>query len=1118
MRLWDNLKRSWFSPLRIDAPHRGPTAPRRCKFEHMEPRQLMTGNPVAAINPAPGTVAPQILVGSTYLEPASGTDTIPNTFQITFQGGAPGTQLTHLEINGSKNGGPLTFNDVIFDTAAGGIGAYGFNPINIVSHDGFQILDATANDGSTLLTMDFSGFTAGMKLVFTVDVDQVIGVNPVTVDAVAEGAEFEGSHFTTTFTAPHYQDTQITSTYVDQFDPTFAAAEQAAGATLNLPDDAYDENPSLAVLTAGAIGNQSATPLPITLSGRVYSDTNQDVQQESGEPGVAGATVELWQWNGTQYVDTGVSETTDAAGDYSFSGLPPGKYRVVLATPSGYFAEAATPGNVSGTSDGAAITATTISEINLLGGDNSQQNNFALVQPVTLSGYVYHDTNSDGQRETGEEGLGGVQIMIVPVSTLAGASVTAQTVTTAADGSYSVSGLPPGTYNIVEVTQPQGYLDGQARAGNRGGTAVSPGDQIVNIALTSGQSSDENDFGKLLPSTISGVVHNDVNGDCETNPNEPVVSGVTIELLSASGTVVATTTTNAQGAYTFTGLAQGDYSVREVPSAPWLADDSHVGTAGGTILNATEVDDIGLSQGVAAVNYNFCLVLPVSIAGIVHNDVDGDCETNPNEPVLAGVTVNLLDANGKVIATTVTNSQGAYSFNGLPPGTYGVTDVALTGYEFDDAHVGSSGGVVENNHLTDGVVLTSGTDATSYNFCLDVSPNPPLTPPPATPPTAPQQSIFVPSSPAANPAPLQPMVVNNVAAAIYVQQTSPQLWTPSPILGSSQPTYTWHLSVVDAGQPRGNSDDDASIAMIINTSSTGDADGEKLDDAEWLLAGGKRDARQATTKKVVFGVHEGIPISGDFNGDGTVDVGVFVDGNWYLDVNGNGQWDHGDLFAKLGRRGDKPVTGDWDGDGKTDIGIYGPAWRGDAKALKREPGLPDPHNLNTAVHKNVPPPAHVAADEKRMLKFNGQAKSRADVVDHVFHYGSPQDVPVAGDWNGDGTSTIAIFRGGQWHFDSNGDGQVGGTDGVVKFGQAGDQPVAGDWNGDGTTDVGVYRGGTWYLDTNGNHQLDADDEVVQMGGEHDRPIAGDWDGDGRHEPALYQDAAATARVPIEPHR
>ncbi len=61
-----------------------------------------------------------------------------------------------------------------------------------------------------------------------------------------------------------------------------------------------------------------------------------------------------------------------------------------------------------------------------------------------------------------------------------------------------------------------------------------------------------------------------------------------------------------------------------------------------------------------------------------------------------------------------------------------------------------------------------------------------------------------------------------------------------------------------------------------------------------------------------------------------------------MDLNGNGTWDDGDIWLKMGEKGDQPVVGDWDGDGKDDVGVFGRKWAGDDRALANEPGLPDP--------------------------------------------------------------------------------------------------------------------------------------------------------------------------------
>ena len=61
---------------------------------------------------------------------------------------------------------------------------------------------------------------------------------------------------------------------------------------------------------------------------------------------------------------------------------------------------------------------------------------------------------------------------------------------------------------------------------------------------------------------------------------------------------------------------------------------------------------------------------------------------------------------------------------------------------------------------------------------------------------------------------------------------------------------------------------------------------------------------------------------GDFNGDGIDELGIYRDGMWYIDTNGNGEIDAGDQTFQLGGPGDTPVVGDWDGDGTAEPAVY----------------------------------------------------------------------------------------------------------------------------------------------------------------------------------------------------
>src|SRR4029079_19388128 len=121
-------------------------------------------------------------------------------------------------------------------------------------------------------------------------------------------------------------------------------------------------------------------------------------------------------------------------------------------------------------------------------------------------------------------------------------------------------------------------------------------------------------------------------------------------------------------------------------------------------------------------------------------------------------------------------------------------------------------------------------------------------------------------------------------------------------------------------------------------------------DAEWTIMTDVKDPE--SIRKLRFGMKGGTPLAGDFNGDGSYEVAIFKDGRWYIDLNDNGEWDEGDLWAKLGHRYDLPVTRDLEGRRTTDIGICGPAWLRDPRAIAHEPGMPDPDNQNSRVHKN----------------------------------------------------------------------------------------------------------------------------------------------------------------------
>ncbi len=317
-----------------------------------------------------------------------------------------------------------------------------------------------------------------------------------------------------------------------------------------------------------------------------------------------------------------------------------------------------------------------------------------------------------------------------------------------------------------------------------------------------------------------------------------------------------------------------------------------------------------------------------------------------------------------------------------------------------------------------------------------------------------------------------------------------------------QSRCVWRLSVIDGGQPRGEALPQATTDSSAGQGGDGFAESQRLDAAEWKFLDGIPDRYK--NRQPSLGRRGAVPIAGDFNGDGQAEIGVFIDGQWFIDLNGNGRWDDADLWAKLGRAGDQPVVGDWDGDGKTDIGVWGSAAEGDLARAAAETGLPDADNESP--NKSAPAANDATSNMRgpRLLKRTSQGEVRADAVDHVFEFGLPNGIAVAGDFNGDGIDTVGVFRHGRWLLDAHGDGKSSADDTEFVYGADGDVPVVGDFNGDGIDEIGIFRDGTWHIDTNGNHVLDEGDAELKLGGERDAPVVGDFDGDGSDQIGVYR--------------
>jgi serine-aspartate repeat-containing protein C/D/E len=1447
-------------------------------------------------------------VGGVYVEEDQGDDEHGDSFYITFRGGAAGTQLTRLVIDTDQSSSGFTNGDNIFDTvesstSLGADHAFPFRVESLVAKNSNARVSAAVTDGGMQLVLTFENFFAGDKVKFSIDVDEVqryrgnpdpAVMNP-DVDPITSGVEFADSKIRASFVAPRFENASAEGTFVNAYDPIMVPSG------LDLPSD---DRAGLRDRTAGAAATVVQIPKPIELSGTVYADNNINLTQDSGETGISGVSLTLFRLDNGNYIATGHSTTTDSQGRYQFGinlGLAPGVYQIRETQPANYLSVGAVPGLLDGHSllgKTVANDRDVLTDIQILQGDSrGTRLDFAEAQPVQLCGFVYRDNNNNGIRESGETGIGGVDIQLTSIESIAGA--VSQTVRTQADGSYCFLSLPPGRYRVTQITQPTGFfdgketpgtvlgqtrgtstvndqiteiqlngnengiefnfgeiepaslaghvcvalpgfdcfssepnsiaplpgvkvdlvnaagvivastftstdgsyrfenlpagvysivetqpadlLDGLSRAGNVNGIAKGnavSGTRIEQIVLGGGQQGINYDFCELPPASLSGHVYRDDNDDGNRQPGEPLISGATIRLFDASGTLVAETLTDSQGRYQFNSLRSGTYRIAETTPAGYLDGKDSVGSIAGIVVGQLDGTDtiraIELPSGMHGEDYDFGEILPASLAGNVYEDADGDCIRDPDELNLSGVLIELLDAQGNVVASTRTDASGNYQFDNLRPGVYTLREQQPAGYIQGGQMAGSAGGNDSITDLISAIALGAGVQATNYDFCeqrvaslngkvfadldedcifdadelplagvrielldqagnvvdftltdangtyrfvglkpgiysvrevqplgyfqggqmapdgvgdtstvdliadillrsgqsveeLDFCEVPPAsiegfvfqdgapietedgTPPlvlkglrdglrgqgdapiggvvlelrtrtgerlkssnalpgiyaeetirvatdsngyyefrglrpgayhiyqiqpqgyfdgrdtpgsiggfainvddtvgdldqqnviellsidPATNPgrdailminlTAGGQSIEnnfsevvvikIPTvNPPAPPPPVTPPTVNPPPVNGFVSPPFERVLVIPPFIagrtddpvGGYLVEYTWHLSVINAGEPRGHRvDKKVSRDRVADAAKMLDASQwtiDTIDRGRWVIVSTTKNQAVKMSREA-FDVRGAFHLAGDFNGDGRDELALFKDGEWLLDINGNGVWDRGDLWARLGDQGDLPVVGDWDNDGKDDIGIFGPEWDGDDEALESEPGLPDPENRLVSRPKNLPP-----RDEKlgrdRLMQRSVAGEPRSDVIDHVFRFGTNEDQPVSGDFNGDGVSTLGIFSNGKWRIDVNGDGRFSESDdSFFDFGKPGDIAVVGDFNGDGLDEIAVVRGRDLIIDSNGNGQWDATDRVFEIEGEAGQVVVGDFDGDGVDEAAFF---------------
>ncbi|HBB92191.1 MAG TPA: hypothetical protein DC042_10850, partial [Bacteroidales bacterium] len=407
-----------------------------------------------------------------------------------------------------------------------------------------------------------------------------------------------------------------------------------------------------------------------TLHGHLYQDSNNDGDQDVGEPDMNLVEIAITDKNAFT-----TTVYTNASGDWTAQIVPgTSTYDIVEATSAffdnGYFH-----------SEGAGLFVNLVTD-----GGNTNAGNDGFYLYAKIGDFVWRDYDIDGIQDPGEPGLAGVEVYLIKDDFSVFTSVFSDV-----NGYYEHTNIVPGTYTVNLLGVPAGY---QLSAHDQGGDDNADSDintgtmSTASFAILSGTTTTNVDIGLHQHGSISNLVWWDVDDDGVQDAGEPGVSGVTVTLYQSDGTTLVTSdVTDANGEYSFTFVEPGTYVVGFAPIAGYGIGQQDLGGDDSKDSDAHSVTgkttSIIVGEGDHDVTIDCALVGTGQIGeGLVWEDTEGNDVQDGVEPGISGATVELLSVPaGTVLKTTLTDLNGKYKFDKLAPGDYNVKFTKPAGFD-----------------------------------------------------------------------------------------------------------------------------------------------------------------------------------------------------------------------------------------------------------------------------------------------------------------------------------------------------------------------------------------------------------------------------------------------------
>ncbi|MGC8800360.1 MAG: SdrD B-like domain-containing protein [Chloroflexus sp.] len=434
---------------------------------------------------------------------------------------------------------------------------------------------------------------------------------------------------------------------------------------------------------------------PAQISGTVWFDVNSNGLFDSGEPGMENINVTL---NGNSSGPR-PPVTTDGNGSFTITNIEPTgltntSYQLCFALPAGFtFTSLGDTLTTDNNSDANLTTGCTVA-FSITSGANLTYIDAGMIGTLSIGDLVWEDANANGIQESGEQALDGVVITVNVATTgnvinATNPSFTFSTTSTTGTGlapNYTIGNIPPGSTVTIQSVSRFGYVLSPANQGSNS----SIDSNAVGESITLTTNNPTIDFGLYRTTAIGNLVWFDANGNGLRDTGEPGVGGITVALRNSSGSTITTTTTLGDGSYAFNNVTPGTYSLQiTLPvgytttnngSGSITVDDDNDFRTDGTTANFT------ILSGQALGSIDAGLRGTGGVSGIAWFDTNENNQRDLTETErLAGVQVTvtytptLLTAYAQTVQMT-TDTSGAYSVTGLPPGQVTVTFTDRNGY------------------------------------------------------------------------------------------------------------------------------------------------------------------------------------------------------------------------------------------------------------------------------------------------------------------------------------------------------------------------------------------------------------------------------------------------------